>query len=263
MTFPDVEVPLFRLDYSDEQVWSKVVHTALGPESDRTDPLTIVEGPEFAGMDIYELLARLNEDDPGYRFIVVADERTLEDPDHLFTVITATNPPGSLPVAARTLPDVIANLWISNLDFADYTAAADPDGVYRAAPRHGTEPQERAVQVDEIIEAMGDGPRSGPLEEFRIALLNYRAQAASRVFMPLIDARIAYENSSRRPISDYSKYWDVYGHDEYLDALREGGQVLAFRLDLMTGHRDNHWSAVLDLSTLRVLGAVRWIKHSS
>lgn len=262
MTFPDVEVPLFRLDYSDDQAWNKVMQVALGPRSARRDPLTIVDSPEFAGMDTDELLARLNEDDPGYRFIVVADERTLAHKDHPFTIITATNPPRSLPVSAQTLADVITNLWISNLDFEDYATAADPDGVYRATTRESTEPQERAVQVDEIIEAMGDSPWPGRLEEFHIALLNYRAKAAFRVFLPLIDSRIAYENSSRRPISDYSKYWDVYGHDAYLDALREGGQVLAFRLDLMTGHPDNHWSAVLDPSTLRVLGAVRWIKHS-
>ncbi|RQO50024.1 hypothetical protein DBV08_05775 [Rhodococcus sp. KBW08] len=263
MTFPDVEVPLFRLDYSDDQTWHKVVREALGPASDRTDPLTIVESPEFNGIDIDELLARLNEDDPGYQFFVVADASTLVDADHPFTVIAAANPPGRLPVSAHTLSDVVANLWISNLDFEDYSAAADSDGVYRATQPQLTEPEEQMTEVDDIIEAMGDGPWPGALEEFRVGLLDYRARAGFRVFTSLVDARRVYEISSERPISAYSKYWDVYGHDEYLDALREGGQLLAFRFDLMTGHRDNHWSAILDPSSLRVLGAERWIKHSS
>lgn len=263
VTFPDVEVPLFRLDYSDDQTWHEVVREALGPASDRTDPLTIVESPEFDGMDIDELLARLNEDDPRYQFFVVADASTLVDADHPFTVITAANPPGRLSVSAHTLSDVVVNLWISNLDFEDYSAAADSDGVYRATQPQLTEPQEQMTEVDEIVGAMGDGPWPGALEEFRVGLLDYRARAGFRVFTSLVDARRLYENSSERPISDYSKYWDVYGHDEYLDALREGGQVLVFRFDLMTGHRDNHWSAILDPPTLRVLGAERWIKHSS
>ena len=263
VTFPDVEVPLFLLDYSDDQAWDKAVQAALGLDSDRTDPLTIVENPEFDGMDIDELLARLNEDDPGYRFLVVADAPTLVGADHPFVVIAATNPPGRLPVSASALSDVVANLWISNLDFEDYIAAADSDGVYRATQPQLTEPQEQMTEVDEIVEAMGDGPWPGSLEEFRVGLLDYRARAGFRVFTSPIDARRLYENSSERPISDYSKYWDVYGHDEYLDALRAGGQVLVFRFDLMSGHRDNHWSAILDPSTLCVLGAERWIRHSS
>ena len=262
MTFPDVEVPLFRLDYSDEQAWANAVQSALGLASDRTDPLTVVENPEFDGMDVDELLARLNENDPGYRLLVVADAPTLTEVDHPFTVIAATNPPGRLPVAASALSEVVANLWISNLDFEHYATAADSDGVFRANQPQRTEPPEQMTEVDEIVEAMGDGPWPGSLEEFRVGLLNYRARAGFRVFTSLIDGRRLYENSSKRPISDYSKYWDVYGHDEYLDALREAGQVLVFRFDLMSGHRDNRWSAVLDPSTLRVLGAERWIRHS-
>jgi hypothetical protein len=134
MTFPDAEIPLFRLDYSNEQAWNDVVLAALGEASERTDPLTIVDDAEFAGMDIDELLARLNEDDPGYRFFVVADTRTLTEADHPFTIVTATNPPHRFPAAAHTVSDVVANLWISNLDIEDYLAAVDPDGIYRATP---------------------------------------------------------------------------------------------------------------------------------
>jgi hypothetical protein len=38
-----------------------VVIAALGEASERTDPLTIVDDAEFAGMDIDELLARFSE----------------------------------------------------------------------------------------------------------------------------------------------------------------------------------------------------------
>lgn len=125
MTFPDVEVPLFRLDYSNEQAWNDVVHAALGDMSERTDPLAIVDDIEFDGRDIDELLARLNEDDPGYQFFVVADTRTLTETDHPFTIVTATNPPHRLQIAAHTVSDVVANLWIRNLEIEDYLTAAD------------------------------------------------------------------------------------------------------------------------------------------
>ncbi|APE12766.1 hypothetical protein BO226_25865 (plasmid) [Rhodococcus sp. 2G] len=169
MTFPDVDILLFRLDYSNEQAWNNVLRAALGEESERTDPLTIVDDPEFDGIDIDELLAHLNEDDPGYRFLVVADAATLTETDHPFTLVTATSPPHRLPIAVHTVSDVVANLWISNLDIEDYLAGADPDGVYRATLPQRTETQRRTIQVEEIFDAMGDGPWPGSLEEFRRA----------------------------------------------------------------------------------------------
>jgi hypothetical protein len=57
----------------------------------------------------------------------------------------------------------------------------------------------------------------------------------------------------------------VYGHESYEEffaAFSEERQVLSFRFSLMSGDPDNHWSAILDPSTLRVLAAERWIKRS-
>ncbi|UPW04042.1 hypothetical protein M1C57_20860 [Rhodococcus pyridinivorans] len=118
-------------------------------------------------MDIDELLARLNEDDPGYRFFVIADAATFTETDHPFT---------------------------------------------------------------------------------------------------LVDTQRVRKNRSLRPLSGYLKYWDVYGHEsytEYLAALSEKRQVLFFEFSLTSGDPDNHWRAILDPSTLRVLAAERWIKRSA
>ncbi|WP_317554702.1 hypothetical protein [Rhodococcus erythropolis] len=41
LTFPDVEVPLSRLDYSDEQAWSKVVHSDQPPLPSGETPGTL------------------------------------------------------------------------------------------------------------------------------------------------------------------------------------------------------------------------------
>lgn len=264
MTFPDVDVPLFRLDYSNEQAWTDVRHATLGDMSERTDPLTIIDDPDFDGID--ELLARLNEDDPGYRFFVIADTTTLTETDYPFTLVTATSPPHRLPIAAHTVSDVVASLWISNLDVEDYLSAADPDGVYRATPPQRSEPQERTIEVEEIFGAMGDGPWPGTLERFRLGLREYRARAGFRVFTTVVDVRSVSTNRSQAPISSYLKYWDVYGHEsytEYLAALSEEWQVLSFEFSLMSGDPDNHWRAILDPSTLRVLAAERWIKRST
>lgn len=108
---------------------------------------------------------------------------------------------------------------------------------------------------------MGDGPWPGPVEEFRLGLLEYRARAGFRVFATLVDARPAYEDKLLRPASKYAKYWDVYGHEDYLAALAREGQVLRFRFSLMSGYPDNHWNGILDPSTLRLLGAKRWVRR--
>ena len=56
------------------------------------------------------------------------------------------------------------------------------------------------------------------------------------MFATLVDARTALERASKRPVPFCSEYWDVYGHAEYLAALRESGQVLAFSIYLPTGY---------------------------
>lgn len=110
---------------------------------------------------------------------------------------------------------------------------------------------------------MGDGSWPGSLEEFRLGLFDYRARAGFRVFATLIDAQLAYKDRSRRPLPAYLKYWDVYGHEDYLAALSKGGQVLSCQFSLMSGDPDDHWRAILDPATLRVLAAMRWIKRST
>ncbi|WP_374214099.1 DUF6924 domain-containing protein [Rhodococcus pyridinivorans] len=142
MTFPDVDIPLFRLDYSHEQAWNDVLHTALGKESERTDPLTIVDDPEFDGMDIDDLLARLNEDDPGCRFFVIADAATFTETDHPFTLVTPPVLRTDCRLQRTRSRTWSPTLWISNLDVEDHLTAAGPDGIYRATPPQRTGPQD-------------------------------------------------------------------------------------------------------------------------
>ncbi|AXY49250.1 hypothetical protein YT1_p10049 (plasmid) [Rhodococcus ruber] len=84
------------------------------------------------------------------------------------------------------------------------------------------------------------------------------------MFATLVDARTALERASKRPVPFCSEYWDVYGHAEYLAALRESGQVLAFSIYLPTGYSgplaELHQCSIFPSTHRRYLR--RWQDHS-
>lgn len=200
MTFPDVDIPLFRLDYSNEQAWNDVLHTALGEESERTDPLTIVDDPEFDGMDIDDLLARLNEDDPGCRFFVIADAATFTETDHPFTLVTATSPPHRLPIAAHTVSDVVANFVDQQPRRRGPPHRGRPGRNLPSNPTAAHRTAGRTIEVEEIVDAMGDGPWPGTLEEFRLGLLEYRARAGFRAVTTLVNTNASARTGPCAPL---------------------------------------------------------------
>ncbi|WP_425273022.1 DUF6924 domain-containing protein [Rhodococcus ruber] len=154
-----------------QQRRAEVLAGAPGVDSGRTDPLTVVEGPEFEGVDVDELLARLNEDEPGSLFVAVAHERTIGDREHPFLDHCRCNTVGPAPGLRGHAGRCRLQPAAGQSGSRGLHTRHGLDGVYRREQERAEEPRERTVEVDEIVEVREEPPWPGPLEAFRVDLL--------------------------------------------------------------------------------------------
>jgi hypothetical protein len=133
---PDLGMLLVRTDYSDDAAWKSAFAAATAVfQSDDLDHMGAgfqpVESPELAGLAPTALLALQRS---GYlSAIAVADPRTMRDHTLLFVDFNELyGEPGrtfrAIPEAAEA---IVANLSLSNMDFAEFADRVQADGVFR------------------------------------------------------------------------------------------------------------------------------------
>ncbi|EAQ79743.1 hypothetical protein DSM3645_24580 [Blastopirellula marina DSM 3645] len=145
---------MIRTDFSDDEKWTVVCEQVSAPQRDSIVGMDFYayvhfkEDPQFADLGPTELIHALPDDYPGF-FCFAADATTFSDDEHPILVIgfspNSVNPkdyertpqqtPPSDIQTLRAVPSTIQaiqnNLSIANMDFEDFTRAADPDGVFR------------------------------------------------------------------------------------------------------------------------------------
>jgi hypothetical protein len=147
---PDLHTLLIRADYSDEATWETIRAWLSQPDGDGfTAGLTYVEDAEYDGLTP-EALWAMAASEPEITHAVLADRVTMTDPEHPLLVVDlydededeADDDPDEAgdegearPRAFRAVPDriasITANLDIANMDFEEFAAAVDADGVFR------------------------------------------------------------------------------------------------------------------------------------
>lgn len=134
------EAVLLRTDFADQQVWEQVRDTALASLWGSDAPtLIVVDDRRYSGEDFGDL----SEPPEGYekRVLVVFDAWARAHGDHPLLVIDWFADvdeqdeerfiAGSLRAAPDQVQTVEGNLSMANMDFDDFLAAADADGVFR------------------------------------------------------------------------------------------------------------------------------------
>ena len=136
-----------RTDHSDDAAWDDLVGKLSEPPDNWDDfeemESFLIDGPEWAGASVDEVLAAVAED-PGLSVVFVADRRTMTDPDRPLLAVTTTEPDSEyyestvefgrefriVPPEAHALH---GNLELANMDFEEFSAAAtrDPGQVFR------------------------------------------------------------------------------------------------------------------------------------
>jgi hypothetical protein len=134
---PHTSSPLvIRTDFEDDRRWNGVWDAIRAPVPGPGGAtfyayVEKLEDRAFAGATPEKLLASLPEH---YRhsFLVVADRRTMSQPDHRLLIVDVRRERGrtfrALPTTVQSIEN---NLSISNMDFFEFANAAGPDGIFR------------------------------------------------------------------------------------------------------------------------------------
>jgi hypothetical protein len=135
---PETEnTPFVRIDYSDREAWERVRATIVRPnENEFVACVDVIDDPAYDGLSPGQLLDLLPRQH--HSIVIVADKRTLAEPDIPLLVIDLEDDPGrELRVIAEEAWSIENNLSIGNMYFEEFAEAAGDDGVFRGFGRVG------------------------------------------------------------------------------------------------------------------------------
>jgi hypothetical protein len=123
------ETLLVRTDFSDEEAWQALRTAVTTPsEEDFLANIQIVDDPAYRDLTSEQVAALA----PGERLLIVADKAAVASPE-MPLLVRHTSEEGSaeLRVVAEELWSIEINISIANMDWEEFVAAADEDGVLR------------------------------------------------------------------------------------------------------------------------------------
>jgi hypothetical protein len=132
-TLPRTDNSLFlRTDFQNEIAWVELCHEVQATNSEGfSAQLECVSDRRFENLSSDDV-ARQSNESRERSFCFLADQRTLTEPEHPVLVVDLGDEPGrTFRVVPRELWSVENNLSLGNMDFREFAAGADPDGVFR------------------------------------------------------------------------------------------------------------------------------------
>ncbi len=129
---PDASL-LIRTDFTDDAAWKRLSDLVQKPDPDEgfCAGFVCVDDPEIGAMPI-EALAQHVRTELGRRAVFIADSTAMSAPD--FAIVCVDTHSASLPMFRVTPAEIWGpenSLRLGNIDFAEFAAAVDSDGVFR------------------------------------------------------------------------------------------------------------------------------------
>ena len=123
---------LLRTAFHDEIAWVELCHAVQATNAEGfSAQLECVSDNRFEGVTGDDV-ARQSANSGDRSFCFLADQQTLTNPEHPVLVVDLTEEPGrTFRVIPREMWSVENNLSLGNMDFREFAASADPDGVFR------------------------------------------------------------------------------------------------------------------------------------
>lgn len=132
MIFPDSDrTPLIRTDFSSEEAWQRVIEAVSKPSPEGFNPnLHLVNDRSFEGADPNQIagVAGANSD---HVLLIIADSRTMNDQAMPLLCVDPIPPGGQFRSVPAQLWSVENNVSLANMDFCEFVAAVDSNGVFR------------------------------------------------------------------------------------------------------------------------------------
>ena len=124
--------PLIRTDFSDEAAWKQIKKEVAATYGlGFSAHVQFVDDKQYDGFSGQELLRGI-PDLADYSCVFVADATAMSAEEHHLLVLDPFNPDGQ---TFRVIPSeawgVENNLAIANMDYSEFSEAADQDGVFR------------------------------------------------------------------------------------------------------------------------------------
>jgi hypothetical protein len=124
--------PVLRTDYSRQETWEAVRAAIASPNEDgfKADA-EFIDDASYRDLTTEQILT-LVPADHRYRLLAVADKVAAASAELPLLVIDLSGaPPREIRVTAREFWSIENNLSLANMDFEEFAAAADADGVFR------------------------------------------------------------------------------------------------------------------------------------
>ena len=122
-----------RTDFSDDAAWRAVAAAIRQPVDGFFAYVDLVDDRAFEGATVDQLV-ELGAD-VSKSFLIVADRETMAGAEHTLLVLDVFVDLGrNFRAIPATIQSIENNLSITNMDFEEFAAAADADGVYRGFP---------------------------------------------------------------------------------------------------------------------------------
>lgn len=250
---------LVRTDFSDDALWQEVLRSTGDEEEEEPfyPQFTIVDDPQFENLTIEALLDIVG---PDRSYIFLADQQTMNDPEHPLLVVDTGSaeyelhtPGQSVRVTQPGIESVESNLSIANMDFVSFVESADSDGVFRGFERPANPPQYQELPVATLRAGVA---RRQDLPLF--AELLHDLDVDDHGEMILCNSRIEGElyrtNVRNQPMPEG---WRTEGMEEFLRAIGELSVAATIHLSVYGGYG---WNVALDPDTLEPLAAYKLVR---
>jgi hypothetical protein len=133
---PTAAVPVLRTDFADDALWERLKAEIASPtEEGFLAAVEFVDDRMFDGVGHGDVIAGLPGRYPNaypHPVLFVVDAVTAGSPEHPILVLdTHDEPEPPFRTAPRGIQSIENNLAIANMDFEEFAAAVDPDGIFR------------------------------------------------------------------------------------------------------------------------------------
>lgn len=127
--------PLVRTDYTDDTAWERVIAATLAPGKEELEGYVPEIAPltdrRFDGATPEDVLSSTPEE-PDYNFVLIADHRSMTDPEMTVIVMDLCFQPGrTFRTTMTEVAGIEANLNIANMDFHEFADDVAEDGTFR------------------------------------------------------------------------------------------------------------------------------------
>lgn len=127
---PTTDKPIvLRTDFSDDLAWETICGVISKPAAEMLSHVAFISDTRYQGAKVEQLIS-VSSSNRAFAFLFVVDTFSISHPEHPVLVLDLDSK-RSFRVVPGQLSAVESNLSVANMDFEEFVANADEDGIFR------------------------------------------------------------------------------------------------------------------------------------